>query len=92
MKKVQKPTMEQYRQWPLIKLYKHDEEEHGKLGLGQTSTTVDSMQGQTVSTPHICVINTMTRTEQFPELIYTMVSRFRSFRDLYCVITKVREC
>jgi hypothetical protein len=85
---VQKPTMRQYRTFPLMKMYKHDEENHGELGRGQTSTTVDSMQGQTVSTPHICVINTMTRTEQFPELIYTMVSRFRSFRDIYCVITK----
>jgi hypothetical protein len=92
MSKVKRPTQAQYRTLPLIKLYKHDVESHGELGACQTSTTVDSMQGQTVSTPHICVLNSGTRTDQLPELVYTMVSRFRSISDIYCVITKVRTC
>lgn len=91
MRYVRRPKKEQWQTLPLIKLYAHDEDQHGVLPEGQTCITIDKMQGQTVHTPHICVINKGTRTDQLPELIYTMVSRFTRITDLYVVDTSIKE-
>lgn len=87
MRQLRRPTREKYRTLPLIKMYRHDEDIHGELGEGQSSTTVDSMQGQTVRVPHICIINRNTRKAQLPQLLYTMVSRFVSIKDIYVLNT-----
>ncbi len=45
--------------------------------------TIDSLQGDTISEPHILVVTRLTKREDIPALIYTMVSRFERMEDIY---------